>query len=82
MKSVLRQQKGQVTIEAVLLMVIMLAVSTYTHRAMSSGEFLSKLVAGPWSYVQGMISNGVWMAGNSNSLHPNRFQRRASPEPK
>lgn len=80
-KNILRRQKGQVTVEAVLLMVIMTAVFTFTHNAISKGEWLSKLVSGPWSYVQGMISNGVWRGGNSNTYHPNVFARRASPRP-
>ena len=81
MKPSLRTQKGQVTIEAVLLITIMLGVSTFAHKAISSRGLLSQLVSGPWSYVAGMISNGVWKGGDSSSLHPNRFQRRASPRP-
>lgn len=81
MKRPLRNEKGQMTVEAVLLLVIFVAVFTVVHRTISKGEWMSKIVSGPWSYMQGMISNGVWQAGNTNNLHPNVFKRRASPEP-
>ncbi len=81
MKSTLRNKKGQMTIEAVLLLVIMVAVFTVVHRTISEGEYLSKIVSGPWGYMQGMVANGVWKSGNSNNMHPNAFDRRATPEP-
>lgn len=77
----LSNNKGQLTIEAVLLLVIMVAIFTVTHRTISKGEWMSKIVTGPWSYMQGMISNGVWKSGDTKNLHPNVFKRRASPEP-
>lgn len=76
-----RNENGQMTMEAVLLLVIMVGVFTVTHRKISEGEYLSKIVSGPWGYMQGMVANGVWKAGNSNNLHPNSFDRRATPEP-
>lgn len=81
MKTSLKNQKGQMTIEAVLLLVIMVAMFTVVHRQISSRNMLSSIVRGPWEYVSGMISNGVWKAGDSKKMHPNVFQRRASPEP-
>lgn len=81
MKKHCQNQKGQMTVEAVLLLVLFVAMFTAVHNTMNRGEFLSKIVSGPWSYVQNMISNGVWRRGNTNELHPNVFKRRASPEP-
>ncbi|MCC6138692.1 MAG: hypothetical protein IT287_08660 [Bdellovibrionaceae bacterium] len=81
MKRHLQNNQGQMTVEAVLLLVIFVAVFTVVHKTISKGEWMSKIVSGPWSYMQGMISNGVWQAGNTNELHPNVFKRRASPEP-
>jgi hypothetical protein len=82
MKKRLTNEKGQMTVEAVLLLVIFVAVFTVVHKAISKQEWLNKIVSGPWSYVAGMIENGVWMpAENSKTYHPNGFGRRASPEP-
>lgn len=78
----LRSNKGQMTIEAVLLLTIMVSFFTVAHRVISGQQYLSKIVSGPWSYVSGMIENGVWApAASSKPLHPNTFKRRASPEP-
>jgi hypothetical protein len=77
----LKNQKGQMTMEAVLLLVIMVSMFTVVHRQISSRNLLSTIVRGPWEYVGGMISNGVWKAGNTKEMHPNVFKRRASPEP-
>jgi hypothetical protein len=82
MKKRLRSNKGQMTIEAVLLMTIMVAFFATTRKIISGQNYMSKLVSGPWSHVAGMIENGVWKpALTSKQLHPNVFDRRASPEP-
>lgn len=81
MTSPIKNENGQMTMEAVLLLVIMVGVFTVVHRTIANGEYLSQIVSGPWGHMQGMIGNGVWKAGNSNSMHPNSFERRATPEP-
>lgn len=78
----LRSQKGQMTVEAVLLLVIFVAFANVATRAIKEKEFLAQMVSGPWSFLQGMVQNGVWAEANSGSdLHPNVYGRRASPEP-
>jgi hypothetical protein len=78
----LRNQKGQMTIEAVMLLVIALAFAKVSTAAIKEQDFLRNMVSGPWTYLQGMIQNGVWSDGNNSSnLHPNVYGRRASPEP-
>lgn len=81
MSAPIKNENGQMTMEAVLLLVILVGVFTLVHRKIAGGEYLSKIVSGPWGHMQGMISNGVWKAGNSNNMHPNAFDRRATPEP-
>ncbi len=82
MKKRLTNNRGQMTVEAVLLLVIFVAVFTFTHKEISKRKWLNQIVAGPWSYMAGMIENGVWMpAEGSKTYHPNVFGRRASPEP-
>jgi hypothetical protein len=78
----LRNQKGQMTIEAVLLLVIFVAMFKMVQQSIKDKNFLSNMVSGPWTYVQGMIQNGVWAPGDAGAAtHPNIFGRRASPEP-
>ena len=76
-------ERGQMTIEAVLILMILVMVFTMVHKQISSKKYLNQIVSGPWAYMQGMIENGVWVAGGdaSKNLHPNVFGRRASPEP-
>jgi hypothetical protein len=78
----LRSNQGQMTIEAVLILVIGVAFAKVAMDSIKNQELLSQMVSGPWSYVQGMVQNGVWAPANQGSAaHPNVFGRRASPEP-
>ncbi len=78
----LRNQKGQMTIEAVLLLVVFVATFKVAQQSIKDKNFLSNMVSGPWTFVQGMIQNGVWAPGDTgNTIHPNIFGRRASPQP-
>ena len=79
---ILRSQKGQMTLEAVLLMVIGLTFVTVASAGLKKKNVLGMLVAEPWGYMQGMIQNGVWASADAGiSDHPNLFGRRASPKP-
>lgn len=78
----LKNEKGQMTVEAILLLVIFVGIFMVTQRVFKSKKYLSQIVSGPWSYIQGMIESGVWMPAEEGKVrHPNRFTRRASPEP-
>lgn len=75
-------QRGQMTVEAVLIMMIMVSFFTLARREIASRNLLQQLVTGPWSYIQGMAENGVWAQPEAGKkIHPNVFGRRASPEP-
>lgn len=70
------------TVEAVLLLVIFVAFVNVVHRTIKEKEILRNMVSGPWSFLQGMIQNGVWAPENTGAdVHPNVYGRRASPEP-
>ena len=78
----LKNSKGQMTIEAVLLLSIFVAFFTIAQKFIKDQDWFGQLVDGPWILVQGMIENGVWAdASTGKSKHPNLFRRRASPEP-
>lgn len=78
----LKSSKGQMTVEAVLLMTIMVAGFLAVQKAFKGNDYLAKVVNGPWSLVQGMVENGVWASADAGrAKHPNNYARRASPEP-
>lgn len=77
----MNKESGQITVEAVLIITLFASVMIFTSRQIQSRRMLSSLVEAPWSYIQGMIENGIWgpvEAGKRN--HPNQVTRHGSPQ--
>jgi hypothetical protein len=75
----LRNQSGQATMEAVLIMIAIMSVVTVISRTATNQGFIRNIVEGPWSPLRGMIEDGVWMRHTiSKSHHPNQFPRHQS----
>ena len=71
--------KGQSVVEAVLIMVILLGISTVVASTFRSNEYISNIVSGPWQNLAGMIQNGAWAPPESSmQLHPNNNARHRS----
>ena len=78
-KKLLHNQKGQATMEAVLLMIVVVSIVTAISRTSINQGFVRNIVEGPWSPIRGMIEDGVWMRHTiSKPHHPNQFQRHQS----
>ena len=76
--SQLRSQSGQMIIESILIMAILLGVTTMTTRYLRDNETIAQLITGPWDMLAGMIQNGVWAPQDkAKVLHPN-FQGRGA----
>ncbi|MCJ8275282.1 MAG: hypothetical protein MJK18_00435 [Bdellovibrionales bacterium] len=76
----LKNQKGQMTIEAVLIATLLLSTLTVASRIIKDQGYLSSLVEGPWQHLSGMIQNGVWAPPQQGTaLHPNNLDRHGSP---
>lgn len=74
-----RNESGQATMEAVLLMIIFTMVAVKISSLAKDQGFLPKVVEGPWAPVRGMIEDGVWMKyTDSKALHPNHLKRHQS----
>jgi hypothetical protein len=74
-----KNKKGQVTVEAVLIMVVLVGFVTLLSKTFQSEELLLKLVQGPWKNLDGMIQNGVWGTPQKTiANHPNDHERHAS----
>lgn len=72
-------QAGQATMEAVLILVIIVGLTSQISRFAKGQEFVRKLVEGPWEPIRGMIEDGVWVRyTNSKPLHPNHKIRHQS----
>ena len=72
----IRNSHGQMTIEAILLVVTFLAIVTLVSSVFQKRKILQTLVGSPWDIVRGMVESGVWAPSKQASdLHPN-YQRR------
>ncbi len=75
----LRNQSGQMILESILILTILLAITMTTASQLKQNETFAKMMSGPWSKLAGMIQNGVWMEpGKSDAYHPNHAGRGAS----
>ncbi|WP_413576527.1 hypothetical protein ACLVWU_00630 [Bdellovibrio sp. HCB290] len=81
-KSFVANRKGQLVIEAVLLMVVMVGIFVASMNALRGSNFLAKMVTGPWDRVAGMMESGVWSpAKDARQKHPNQRNRGISIDP-
>lgn len=72
-------QSGQMIIEAILIIVVLLSIALLVSREIRSNDIVSNLVSKPWKSLSGMIQNGSWGPVNStNSAHPNLHKRHYS----
>jgi hypothetical protein len=71
MGAIMKNQKGQLVLEAILLMVVFMGLSTLLTNYLKENKVAARLVSEPWGKLSGMIECGVWQpcAGNKG-LHP------------
>lgn len=79
MKTV-RNNKGQMLIETVLMMTVLLLVATLVASQFRENNFIASLVSGPWKNLSGMMQNGVWAPAEAGmAQHPLVYRRWTSP---
>ena len=70
----LKNQEGQVVVESVLLLVVMVGVMMLVINGLKKMNYVENLAFTPWTKVQGMIECGVWQACGvalpNVALHP------------
>lgn len=77
----LKNEAGQATMEAVLLMIAFTFVALKATSYAKDNGLIANVVEGPWSPIRGMIEDGVWKRHtDSKSLHPNHRARHQSRE--
>ena len=78
-KSKIRSQKGQVLIEAVLLLTLIVGLWSVFSKVAKQTKWFEKMVNGPWATMSGMIESGVWAQDKkAQAMHPNHFTRVVS----
>ena len=80
-KASLKNQGGQLVVEAVLLMSLLLFISYFVQTSLRETQFAQRLVAKPWEKLQGMIECGTWQACGAG-LHPNARSRQLTYDPR
>jgi len=82
-KSLLRNDRGQFVIEAVLLMVLSIGLLMLGLRTLRDGNIIGNLISGPWERMAGMIESGSWdPAAAAAKKHPNQVKRSLSLDPR
>lgn len=80
------RQQGQVIVEYVLLLVVVLGVARVLVQGLNQMDFIQTLTYKPWAKLDGMIQCGVWQACGTNSikagLHPEDMARAISLRPR
>lgn len=84
-RSRLKNQKGQVIIENILLMVILIGVFTMIIQALLKDNFNTRFTDGAWGMMDGMIQCGSWTPCGVGkpvvNAHPNSSGRVLSLRP-
>lgn len=79
LKPNLKSQNGQVIIEYVLMMVVMLGVSMLLQKYIGKGNFIQNFTVKPWARLDGMVQCGTWsecgIDVKKGGLHPNSRER-------
>ena len=67
-----KNQSGQTTLEAILLMVVFVVMFALIKSQLQNSEAAAELVSKPWAYLSGMIETGVWVeAKKAKGYSPN-----------
>lgn len=76
----IKSQKGQATVEMVLLLSAMVAMSYFVLKNFKeTTKPVYNFISGPWKTIGGMIESGSWAKRpDAISNHPNYFRRMYS----
>lgn len=70
---ILTNQQGQLAIEGVLIVVLLLSLSIFASRYIRDQNLMGKMVSEPWRQIAGMMATGNWRPTQSaldDNLHP------------
>ena len=76
----MKKNSGQITIEAVLVLTILMSTAFAGIQVFKDNQYLARVVEGPWQHLAGMMENGIWGSpAQGKSDHPNHVTRHGSP---
>lgn len=79
--SVTHSQSGQVLVENILMMVVLVGITMLFIRGMKSSNFLNAMTRGPWTSLKMMAECGHW-EGSKGCTHPNLNKRHLTSDPR
>ncbi len=68
-----KNQNGQIAIEGVLILVLLLSLSIFASRQIKDRNLMGRIISEPWRQISGMMSTGNWkdsQAAMDENLHP------------
>lgn len=76
--------KGQMVVETVLLMVVLLFFMNMFIKFLKKQEVAKSFTSKPWSVLSGMVECGQWKecGADKGGVHPNSYTRMLSLSPK
>lgn len=74
-----KSNRGQMVVEAILILVIFVGISTFVSTTFRNNELIAQMVSAPWQSLSGLLQNGVWAPPQAGStLHPSHHLRHVS----
>lgn len=74
-----KSQRGQLVVEAILLMVVLLAIAGLATKYLANSQLAQKLTIEPWGKLAGMIECGSWQQCQGGiGVHPSSINRTLS----
>ena len=75
----LKEQSGQMIVESVLIMTMLVGFAYLITSSLRGNEVVSRLVSGPWTNLAGIIQNGAWAPPQASmARHPSDFNNKIS----
>lgn len=79
--SLANNQKGQLIVEAVLIIVMLMGITFTVASYFRNNEVIRQLISGPWANLSGMLQNGIWSPAPKGAIaHPNGDARHITIE--
>ena len=77
-------QKGQVTVEYILLAVVLIALFQLTTQTLKTNGYLKEFQETPQKVFRNMVENGNWKLeeAQSRKYHPNHYESQYTPDGK
>ncbi len=75
----IKNTSGQIAVEFILISIVIVSMALAISRGLRQSEYFSKMTAGPWSLLTGMIESGVWEKPQiAKTMHPNYLKRHVT----